>query len=324
MEIENIGLRHHITVDAKTYQRVTYLLDQKYDKEFTAFCHAEKRADGEYHIFDAFFPKQINTGTTTECDSIDVIELMKEGFDISKGAGHMHSHVNMGVFASGTDKNDILERAKDSGFNAAIIMNKKGEIFGHIADMDLGIYIKKCPVYIDYPFYDSEFEDNQIKKIHATTDLKLIAEIIKEDMYDYMEENYPLTKEETDFLDDVIKNRFKSAVTTQKKSTSLNIIHNQPKGLNKEYDYYNDDDYDAAIDAYYNNSYNKEIALSLEADLEEREDGYPVRAEDWFDEDEWKIIQESQFKSVMSLTELEHIILDEFETLYPGYAVAPF
>lgn len=90
MKVENISLKHHITVNPKTIQKFDYILNSKYNLEFTAFCHAEKRENGEYHIYDIFFPRQDNTATTTECDSEDIMALMKEGMDISRLAGHMH------------------------------------------------------------------------------------------------------------------------------------------------------------------------------------------------------------------------------------------
>lgn len=90
MKVENISLSHSITVCAFALQKLRYVLDSKYNKEFTAFMHAEKRPNNEYYIYDVFFPRQDNTGVTTECDSDDIIELMKEGFDISEGNGHAH------------------------------------------------------------------------------------------------------------------------------------------------------------------------------------------------------------------------------------------
>ena len=54
----------------------------------------------------------------------------------------------MGVFASGTDKKDIIERSEHSNYNAALILNKKGEMFGHIVDLDLGLYLEDVDVYI--------------------------------------------------------------------------------------------------------------------------------------------------------------------------------
>lgn len=210
MKIENIGLKHHITVDAKTLQKFEYILAQKYSLEFTAFCHAEKREEGEYHIYDIFFPRQDNAATTTECDSADIIALMKDGADISKLTGHIHSHVNMGVFASGTDDKDIVERAKDCGYNVALIMNKKGEIYGHIADTTIGIHVKDVDVFINYPFEEDEYEDSlmeQIKKAETLAEVQILARF---SMHEYFEMYYPLSSEEEFELDTIIKERFKT------------------------------------------------------------------------------------------------------------------
>lgn len=120
----------------------------------------------------------------------------------------------MGVFASGTDKKDILERAKDSGWNAAIILNKKGHIFGHIADLELGVYLEDVPVEIEYPFSDEEFDNKlleEIKKVDNLKDARTLLRFTDEEFFDM---NNPLSQEDKDFLDSVIKDRFKNAKTT--------------------------------------------------------------------------------------------------------------
>ena len=296
MKIENINLPHHITVEAKVYQKLEYILDSKYDKEFTGFCHAEKRENGEYHIYDIFFPRQDNAATTTECDSADVVALMAEGFDISRGAGHAHSHVDMQVFASSTDKDDIKERAQDSGFNAAIIVNKKGNIFGHIADMELGIYVEDCPVYFDYPFTDEEYEEKLLEEIKKTDDLKVIRKLANFSEYDYLQKFFPLSTEETEFLDEVIKTRFKNKYGGyQKKSTT-------PKNnIVKKIDY---------EDAWEKND--GEYFVPGVKDV-------PINPEDWFTTEEMAILEGSFHKSMAAMTDEEFRLNEELKAFFPNH-----
>ena len=78
MKIEKIGngLKHHITINAKTLQRFNHILDSKYALEFTAFTHCKRNNEtGEYLLYDLFIPNQVNTATTTELESDDIIVI---------------------------------------------------------------------------------------------------------------------------------------------------------------------------------------------------------------------------------------------------------
>lgn len=213
MVIENIGNNHHITVDAFALQKFRYILKSKYNYEFTAFFHSEKRENDEYHLFDIFFPRQDNTGVTTECDSDDLIELMEEGADISMLSGHGHSHVDMAVFPSGTDSKDILERAKDGLYNAAIIVNKKEQIYGHIADMESKLYLKDVPVFIVYPFTEEEYKQGVVAIARSCETIEDIVKATKMTMAEYFDITYPLTEEQIAELEDVMTKKFKYKYT---------------------------------------------------------------------------------------------------------------
>lgn len=215
MEIVKIGdnLNHHITVCAKALQKIHYLLDHKYNKEFTVFMHCDRNKEtGEYFMYDTFIPRQDNTSTTTECDSEDVMDLITEGADISKLGAHMHSHVSMKVFTSGTDERDILERAAHAGYNAAIIMNKNHDIFGHIVDIDLGIYLKNVDVYIRYP-EKMDYENQMLKLIKKEKSLDKIKDLLTIDEWDFFTLSYPLEDSVKEDLEKEIKTKFKSKAT---------------------------------------------------------------------------------------------------------------
>lgn len=244
MKIEKIGngLKHHITVNAKTLQRFNHILDSKYNLEFTAFTHCKRNNDtGEYLLYDLFIPNQVNTATTTELESDDIIELIQDGADISKLSGHIHSHVNMGVFASGTDKKDIIERSEHSNYNAALILNKKGEMFGHIVDLDLGLYLEDVDIYIQYP-HSTNFEQRLLAQIKKAKSLEEVIKLTKIDEWEWYNATYPLTKEETEQLDNWVKTRFK---TTHYPNN--NFKKKETKSITAQYHqktWWEDDDYD--------------------------------------------------------------------------------
>lgn len=203
MKVKFLGKEPSITIRADVLHKFDYI-QSKYNMEFTAFCHIEKQED-TYYIYDIFFPRQDNTLSTTECNSEDVVALIGEGFDLSRGMGHMHSHVNMGVFASLTDETDIIERAKDAPFNAALIYNKKGEIYGHIVDSKAGLYYQEVAVYIEYP---ADFDNDKLDLLRICKNWKEAASLLKKDDWTFYKEMYGLDNNTKKYLDGIIKTRF--------------------------------------------------------------------------------------------------------------------
>lgn len=82
---------------------------------------------GVYTVLDAHLLEQENTATTTDIDAAAAAKLM---FQMKDEDGYLnfwwHSHVNMGVFWSGTDTTTIREFGAH-GFCLATVFNKKGE-----------------------------------------------------------------------------------------------------------------------------------------------------------------------------------------------------
>jgi len=249
MRIKEIGsgLKHHIVIDANTLREFKHILNSKYNKEFTAFTHCERLGNGGYLIKDLFIPNQTNTEVHTEVDSDDLVSLMKDGADISQLSGHIHSHVNMPVQPSKTDEDEIIERAKHSDFNAAIIINKKGEIYGHIVDLELGLHLQDVDVRIQYPHQASDLEDyvvSQAKKKLTYQDLKKLVNITNEGYFNLC---YPLSDTRVDELNSYVKTRFKerlvgfynpnSALSNAKKSY-VTQTHNKKRVDDMDYNEY--------------------------------------------------------------------------------------
>lgn len=315
MKIENIGLPHRITIDALTLQKFNHILFGKYSLEFTAFCHAEKKDNHHYHIYDIFFPRQENSAALTECDASDLIELMGEGADISKLTGHMHSHVNMGVFASGTDKKDILERAQECGYNVALILNKKGEIFGHIADYTTGIYIQEVPVSVIYP---AEFEAELLAQIKSLTSIQAVQEFMDYGIEYHFEDLCPLSTEEEARLDAIVKDRFKTKtyVNNYNNSTGTGV----GAGVNdfKKNIYPLTTISKSAEESARTFLDNEE--LDVEEIIDDAESAIPDDPYDYFTDEEMAIIERCmEVTDSNSLTEREWNLLTEYDALYGNY-----
>lgn len=206
---------YKVFIDADVLAKFNHILFGKYNKEFTAFTHCD-REDNKFYMKDIFFPEQSNTTVKTDVDSDAIVSIMAEGADLERLNGHLHSHVDMKVFASGTDEDEILERAYLSGFNVAVILNKKGDVFVHVADYTNNTYATDVPFEIVYPFTHEEFEAYQLSELKFAETLKDAREILKYDVWDYYYDIYGLSKEDEQVLDEIVKTRFKSLFTPVK------------------------------------------------------------------------------------------------------------
>jgi len=83
--------------------------------------------NGTLHVVDTVLLPQKNGSTHTDIEPEDVCKLMYEMRDIE---GHLkwwwHSHVDMGVFWSGTDM-DTMKKFGAGGWVLSTVFNKKGE-----------------------------------------------------------------------------------------------------------------------------------------------------------------------------------------------------
>lgn len=222
MKIENIDLKHRILIKAETMSDLKYLVDN-YSKEFTAFLHATRKGD-DFILEEAFFPVQENSSTFTEVDAEDLFDLLDEGADMSKLCGHMHSHVNMATSPSGTDVTEIKARAASGSFNASIIMNKSGDIFGHIVDSDRGIYLQDVPVQILYPFTEEEFKTFILEESKMADSYEDLMEIVSFTYKDYYELDLDIAeeKQKEKLLDEIVKSRFNTKVYSKYPSKGAN------------------------------------------------------------------------------------------------------
>ena len=107
----------------------------------------------EFKIVEVFLPdKQRNTAASTDIPEEALHELLGKlisaGKDTAKLKLHWHSHVNMGVFHSGTD-DDNYKTLDNSEWLVSLVLNKQGEI---LASVDLyepiAMRLKGLPLYV--------------------------------------------------------------------------------------------------------------------------------------------------------------------------------
>jgi hypothetical protein len=98
------------------------------DIEVSGLGTLVKMPDGSYVVTDAYISEQTCSGTETELTAEGIAKL-DEWHDTNVKQGNLrvwwHSHVNMGVFWSGTDLTAMASYSK-GGFCIAIVFNKAG------------------------------------------------------------------------------------------------------------------------------------------------------------------------------------------------------
>jgi hypothetical protein len=95
-------------------------------QEISGLGIVERLEDGDLHIKEVHLLNQEVTGGTTDLDEEAVFEFLGAAEKPEEIKLWWHSHVNMGVFWSGTD-DATIQRFGGSGWFLSIVGNKKGE-----------------------------------------------------------------------------------------------------------------------------------------------------------------------------------------------------
>lgn len=116
-----------INIDNQMYQKVMHWI-QKAPGEVSGLGKLLlDKNTGLIEVKSAILLKQENTGTSTDIDAQSIGKAM---FELKDEEGHLnwwwHSHVDFGVFWSGTDM-DTIRQIGNHGFVVATVFNKKHE-----------------------------------------------------------------------------------------------------------------------------------------------------------------------------------------------------
>jgi hypothetical protein len=116
---------YHLVINQDVYDKVMWWVNRS-PVEVSGFGRVEF-IDGIPTVTSAYLVEQENTASDTEIDDVAIGKLE---FESREDAGHLnwwwHSHVNMGVFWSGTDYEAIHQIGKN-GWVIATVFNKKEE-----------------------------------------------------------------------------------------------------------------------------------------------------------------------------------------------------
>lgn len=141
-----------ITIPFKIYEQIDFFV-QMSSIECSGLGKVIITPSG-YEVTEIVLLKQKNTATHTE---IDATASTKAMYDLRNSPGGMyfwwHSHVNMPVFWSGTDK-DTIEEIGQNGLCVAVVFNKKKEMRGAVwlrgSDLSPNLYFDDVATSISH------------------------------------------------------------------------------------------------------------------------------------------------------------------------------
>ena len=147
-----VNRKAKIYISEIAWMKMTNLL-REFSKE-VAWHATAYRIPGdkdEYFIKDVLVYPQTVTSATVDMDEAEYAKWLMEGVMAEdERFDHifcqMHSHVNMSVFASGTDEQhqqEILSQLRDNDFYIFMIWNKRLEAYMRIFDMEKNILFEK-------------------------------------------------------------------------------------------------------------------------------------------------------------------------------------
>jgi hypothetical protein len=119
-----------VLLTKNVYQEIMFYVDKSH-VEISGVGRVKRTADGDMLVTKVYLLNQINSSAATDIDQEALAKLMFESREDQEKFGDLnfwwHSHVNMGVFWSGTDMSTIKQFGKN-GYLLSTVFNKKAEM----------------------------------------------------------------------------------------------------------------------------------------------------------------------------------------------------
>ncbi len=175
---ENTNRSIEVYIEMNVFNKIMHWVN-KSNNEVSGFGNVVyDAANKRFTVVDAFLLEQYNTGSTTEIEATSLGKMMHKHFKFGSGAlkWWWHSHVNMGVFWSGTDESTIRTYGAN-GYIVASVFNKRQEIrtavcyksehplFGNQLN-----FVDNVTTKITYPAaWDEEYAANVKERVYTTS-----------------------------------------------------------------------------------------------------------------------------------------------------------
>jgi len=161
-----------------------YIEMREYAKRFTpdecsgmGLVEREDNADGsvDFVIKEVFLPNQYNSGGRTDIPDEEMnklnTELVIDGKDTSKLQFHWHSHVDFGVFHSGTD-DENYDDLQTGDYLVSLVVNNAGDMLGSV-HIYKPLRIDVCNIEVETP---SQWEVDDLLEEKLDTNVKRVKD----------------------------------------------------------------------------------------------------------------------------------------------------
>ena len=189
-----------VLFDYETLLRVQYLVKQQAEEcqWFHRVDRIEENGTVAYYLHDLFIPNQIVGKTDVESDPASIQEMWQQikkerGFKTTRELTPLiqntscwcHSHHNMTVNPSATDKQQWLEQKKLATSNGdqpqiMLILNKKNECYSKVYDPKYNLEFERVPVHTQNPISFADIDEiiktrfRAMPKVNTVKDVKSI------------------------------------------------------------------------------------------------------------------------------------------------------
>ncbi len=123
-------------------------------KEVSGFGRVRAESGQSYVVDKIYLPQQVVSAGDTEINpesmSDFLMQLIEDGEDPGSVKLWWHSHVNMGLFWSGTDDHNMREITPEGSFMFGLVGVKSGDVRVRLDHSAPDLTIDHIPVVIDY------------------------------------------------------------------------------------------------------------------------------------------------------------------------------
>ena len=186
-----------VLYDYETLLKVQYLV-RKQDEECQWFHRVDRIEENgcvAYLLHDLFIPNQIVGKTDVESDPESILAMWqqvkkdrkipttKELSILSQNTScWCHSHHNMAVQPSPTDKEQWAEQKKLAEFNpdqpqVMLILNKKNECYSRVWDPKYNLEFERVPVHSQNPISFTDIDEIIATRFRAMPKTKTVADV---------------------------------------------------------------------------------------------------------------------------------------------------
>lgn len=148
-------MKPKVIIPSEIVEKIRYWCHKAGKDEISGLGHAQADMDGNIRILSTLLLPQQNGSTVTDIEADAVAKAMYQTKDLpGELKWWWHSHVDMGVFWSGTDL-DTIKKFGQGGWIVATVFNKKNE--------QKSAYF--APNAIQYPWGNAEIFHEEIETI---------------------------------------------------------------------------------------------------------------------------------------------------------------